>query len=351
MKLISHKHSGVRGLKDEKHEFSMLNNVVGNNGDGKTSLLESIYVSLLGTPFSSLKRAGNEISRNKQGNFEAVSTLDNGLHKSICLSYKLINNKKKHEVNGDPTTMREAFLNTPVCLIGSDIERVASESPDYRRRLLDRAVFHVEHKHVESYKRLSKALKQRNKAIKQDQEEKTIRSWDNIIAREGETVTEARRKTLQHIQEEMEKSTGAIATKRIKLIFKKGWRDESLQNYLERNIKRDIAAKRTMGGPQRDDFMVSVDGVESKGYSSRGEEKQSSLAFAFAIPKIIYEKTGASPIILIDELESGLDRGAVERVIKYIKSLKNQIFITSLEHHIITETFKSKSIHPKQHNL
>ena len=102
-----------------------------------------------------------------------------------------------------------------------------------------------------------------------------------------------------------------------------------------------------MGGPQRDDFMLSVDGVESKGYSSRGEEKQSSLAFAFAIPKIIFEKTGASPIILIDELESGLDVRAVERVIKYIKSLKNQIFITSLEASYNYRNFQIKK-HPSK---
>ena len=227
MKLISHKHSGVRGLKDEKHEFSMLNNVVGNNGDGKTSLLESIYVSLLGTPFGSLKRAGNEISRNKQGSFEAVSTLNNSIHKATCLSYKLINNKKKHEVNGDPITMREAFLSNPVCLIGSDIERVASESPDYRRRLLDRAVFHVEHKHVESYKILSKALKQRNKAIKQDQEEKTIRSWDNIIAREGEAVTEARKKPYNTYKKKWKKAQQQLQQKELSLSLKKAGETET----------------------------------------------------------------------------------------------------------------------------
>ena len=73
MRLVSNIHSSFRGLQDDQHEFSNINLVLGNNGDGKTSLLEAIYVSILGTPLNSFTKAGRELSRNNEGLFSSES--------------------------------------------------------------------------------------------------------------------------------------------------------------------------------------------------------------------------------------------------------------------------------------
>ena len=75
-----------------------------------------------------------------------------------------------------------------------------------------------------------------------------------------------------------------------------------------------------------------------------------SLSISFGISRLIEKKTGARPILLIDELESGLDEAALERISEYIKNLKNQTLITTLEHHKIKEILGGETIHPKQHN-
>ena len=71
-------------------------------------------------------------------------------------SFVSTNKKKTLSSNDSSITVREAFLSTPICLIDSNIEKIASESLQYRRRLVDRSVFHVEQKHAESYKKLEK---------------------------------------------------------------------------------------------------------------------------------------------------------------------------------------------------
>ena len=144
-------------------------------------------------------------------------------------------------------------------------------------------MFHVEQKHAESYKRLEKALKQRNRSIKDGQAEGIICSWDGIISDEGETVTKHRNEFVEALKEKVSQMQGCVSTKEITLEFYKGWNDGDLSEYLDKNIKRDIAAKRTMGGPHRADIYIRLDGRPAKDYSSKGEEKQMSLSIAFAI--------------------------------------------------------------------
>ena len=197
---------------------------------------------------------------------------------------------------------------------------------------------------------MQKAIRQRNKCIKKGEGESAVRSWDTVIANEGERVTEHRSLFVKGLQGEIDALDKKILKKEIKLELRNGWGEERLSEYLGRNTKRDMAARRTLGGPHRADLLISLDGKEAKEYSSRGEEKQMSLSISFGISRLIEKKTGARPILLIDELESGLDEPALERISEYIKSLKNQLLITTLEHHKIKEILDGKTIHPKQHN-
>ena len=350
MRLISNTHSSFRGLLDDEHSFSDVNLVIGNNGDGKTSLLEAVYVSILGTPLNSFKRAGNELSRNGEADFSSVSKIQDKRGNLIKHSFISSGSRKRHTVDDSKITTREAYLETPICLADSSLEKIASESPEYRRKLIDRSVFHVEPDHAESYKKLQKATKQRNQAIKNGDSINEIKTWDKTITKEGERVTENRKNFINALNEVLSTMQQRISTKEVIVSFKRGWGEGGLIEYLEKNIKRDIAAKRTMGGPHRSDLSVTLDGKPAKDFSSKGEEKQMSLTVSFAISKLIEKKTGAVPILLIDELESGLDEHALMRISDYLKSLNNQILITALNHHKIKDILIAKTIRPKQYN-
>ncbi len=351
MRLASTKHSGFRGLFDEEHTFSDdINLILGHNGEGKTSLIEAIYVSILGTPLNSFSRAGRELSRNTEAFFSAESLIIGSRGNLIKHSFSSSKSGKIHSVDDQQITIREAYLNTPVSLIDSNIEKIASESPDYRRKLIDRSVFHVEPSHAECYKKLQKAIKQRNQAIKNGDREEIVNTWDKTISTEGEKVTENRKNFIEDLKGELAEIQTKISTKEISLEFKKGWGEGDLSAYLEKNIKRDIAAKRTMGGPHRADMFITMNGKPAREYSSKGEEKQMSLTISLGISKLVEKKTGALPLLLIDELESGLDEQALIRITKYIKNLNNQRLITALDHHKIKEILSAKTIRPKQYN-
>ncbi|MDC0064671.1 AAA family ATPase, partial [Gammaproteobacteria bacterium] len=204
MRLLSHKHSNFRGLLDSNYDLTDINLIVGDNGTGKTSLLEAVYVSLLGTPLNSFSPAGIDLTRNASGSLMAESTLLNERDQTYPQGFVLDNNNKGLTSNGNKITVREAFLETPVCLIDSSVDKVSSESPEYRRRLVDRSVFHVEQKHAESYKKMQKAIRQRNKCIKNGEGESAVRSWDTVISNEGERVTEHRSLFVRNLQTEID---------------------------------------------------------------------------------------------------------------------------------------------------
>ncbi len=350
MRLVSNTHLNFRGLSDDNHSFSDTNLLVGNNGDGKTSLLEAVYVSILGTPLNSFKRAGRGLSRNSESIFSSVSEIQD--MRGNLIKHAFISSKAgtKHSIDETKTTIRDAYLSTPVCLTDSNIEKIASESPEYRRKLIDRSVFHVEPNHSVGYKKLQKAIKQRNQAIKNGNSISEIKTWDETISTEGEKVTENRKNFIMELNKELSSVQKRISTKEVNVEFNNGWGNEKLIDYLDKNTRRDVAAKRTMGGPHRADMLVTLDGKPAKEYSSKGEEKQMSLTVSFGISKVIEMKTGAVPILLIDELESGLDEHALIRITDYLKSLKNQILITALHHHKIKDILTAKTIKPKQYN-
>ena len=350
MRLVSNRYSSFRGLVDEEHEFSNINLVLGNNGDGKTSLLEAIYVSMLGTPLNSFNKAGRELSRNNEGAFSSESKAIDHRGKPTAYKFSSTNNGSKHSADGINTTIRDAYLSTPVCLIDSNIEKIASESPGYRRKLIDRSAFHVEPEHAESYRKLQKAIKQRNQAIKNRDDISAIKTWDKTISTEGEKITENRKSFIGELQVELSLIQKEISKREINIEFKPGWGEGKLSDYLEKNIKRDVAANRTLGGPHRADIFITLDGKPAKEFSSKGEEKQMSLTVSFGISKLIEKKTGALPILLIDELESGLDEDALVRISDYIKNLNNQLLITALNHHKIKDMLAAKTILPKQYN-
>ena len=123
MRLISTKHSNFRGLKDDEHKFSETNIIIGDNGVGKTSLIEAVYVSLLGTPLNSFNKANKELSRDNNGLFLSESTILNSNGLKSKQAFLSTSKQKKLSVNDTDVTVREAFLSTPICLIDSNIEK------------------------------------------------------------------------------------------------------------------------------------------------------------------------------------------------------------------------------------
>ena len=346
MHLNSLAFKNYRGLKDEVAKFETINHIIGENGSGKTSLIEAVVILLNGRSFQGapLKNLSNKDKKS----FKVAGTVKHKKPKTDNISLVFDNGKRTHKLNDKRLGQQQAHKNFPLCLIDTNAIQVSSGQPSYRRDLLDRAVFHVEPQHVTNHKNLKKCLSQRNKSIIRGDETRMIQSWDENLAELGEKISKARRTLIKEAQESIAAVSQELLGKNIRINYKKGWEEESYFESLKNNIGKDLVIKRTSSGPQKEDYELTTLGNKTKGYFSHGQEKLASISFIVGINLAVEKRKNTSSIIIIDEAESGLDLQSTEKLISVLKRLKNQILITSLPHHNIANMIEGNILTASQ---
>ena len=336
LSLESLSHNSYRGLKDNKTAFSDVNHIIGKNGSGKTSLIEAVVLLLTGRSFQGARLSD---LTNKDGTSFAISgNVNRGVtHRDkLLLNYK--NGTKAHTLNGKRLGQQYAHTSFPLCLIDNNIIHLSSGKPNYRRDVLDRAVFHVEPEHARNHKKIKKCLLQRNKAITSGGGIRAVQSWDDSLAELGEKISRSRAKVVKETGLYIESVSKDLLGERLSIDYRKGWEEESYIESLKKNIRKDLVIKRTTSGPQKDDYRIMTNRKKTKHYYSHGQEKLASLSFMIALNLAIEKRKKEQSIIIIDEVESGLDNESRQRLVLTLKNLKNQLLITSLPDSKISNT-------------
>ena len=337
--------TGFRGLKNNIYDLERVNNLVGENGSGKTSFLEALYLLCTGVSF--LTKATETIANHATNEFE-VHGRQVGVNETNKMMVKYKQQSKTCLLNNKKTTQGKMFLRHPLCLVDAYANRVISGTPDNRRRTIDRALFHVEQEYLLEYRAYNKCLKQRNRALKERKPIKQVGAWDESLSMSGEKITKMREKHISEIKDSFEEMSRLFLGKEAKLEFTKGWKGDSLYEALKRNIEKDRALKRTSCGPQKDDFMIGVNGKRAQTHMSHGQEKMLSLSYIFSQKTSIEKRTNKKTIILFDETDSNLDQASTNKVIEYLKNVDNQILTATHPHSKLSKKLSGKTIILKQ---
>jgi len=339
-------YKNYRGLKDEATKLEDVNHIIGKNGSGKTSIVEASVMLLNGRSFQGISLTN--LSNNNKKSFRLSGTVQHKKEKTDKLTLAFDNGKKTHKLNDKRLGQQKAHIAFPLCLVDTNVIQISSGQPNYRRDLLDRAVFHVEPQHVTNHKKLKKCLSQRNKAITRGENIRTIQSWDETLAETGERIGKARRRLINESQENVAMISKELLGKSLSINYKKGWEEESYIESLKNNIGKDMIIKRTSSGPQKDDYVLKTPDNKIRGYYSHGQEKLASISFMLGLNIAVEKRKNCSSIIIIDEAESGLDVSSTSKLIEILKSLKNQLLITSLPHQNIVNMIKGNILTASQ---
>ena len=346
MQIRSLVHKNYRGLKDGSISFDRVNHIIGNNGCGKTSVIEAVVLLLSGRSFqgATLKEITNKHKLTASLYGSVFLNKNNVYETSLVFDGK----KKTHKLNNKRVGQQRAHKTFPLCLIDTNAINASSGQPKYRRDLLDRAVFHVEPQHATNHKKLNKCLSQRNRAIRKGETKRAIQSWDEPLAEAGEKISKARQLLLNEAAPCLKEVSDELLGIKIKTSFHYGWEKGALLDSLKESLSKDMALKRTSSGPQKEDYKLMAAENKTKGYFSHGQEKLSAIALLLALNNAVEKRKKTNSIIIIDEAESGLDAVSVEKLFSLIKSYENQVLITSLPHHSATEKIVGNIFHPAQ---
>lgn len=307
-----------------------LNCFIGDNGSGKTSILESMAVLSKGRSF----RAGQIASLigPKNTYFRVVASVESRSGESHQLGMERGADYWKARHNGeDVSQLSQLTQLLPYVLLEPSSHTLVSGPPDERRKYLDWGVFHVEHGFLMLWRRYNRVLKQRNAALRQSNT-KVVESLDPQFISLGEQLHLAREGHTARLDVILQQKLSIFdkTLVGIKLDYRKGWAGESLHEAVQHSCSRDAERGSTGPGPHKADLYLTLDGTPAKERLSRGEQKAMTAAMIIAQAQLICD-SGEKPILMLDDLSSEFDLEHVSRVLDAGFELGVQIWITGTE--------------------
>ncbi len=317
-----------RNLKSVSIEpHPRLNFYFGDNGAGKTSLLEALVVVSRGKSF-------------KTARVEELSGADDGPFRVFLESRFAGQDHKigverggkiwKARLDGQDVNLLSVLTrHLPMVLMEPNSHLLISGSPDGRRRFLDWGVFHVEPLFLDCWRRYARALKQRNAALRSNQT-RVLDSLDHLCARLGEQLNTYRLAYFSQLAAAFcqgDDVEGAPELKDVALEFQPGWKGESLLEALMRTRKRDAESGATSQGPHRADVLFTKEEKAVRAIFSRGEQK--SLVASLLLKQAeLLAALGEPPLVLLDDLASEFDQQHFASVLQRALACAGQVWVT-----------------------
>jgi DNA replication and repair protein RecF len=302
--------------------------VWGGNGSGKTTLLEAMF--MLGRGRSFRTRNSERLIRYGQDHLRVIGRIGTPLGGAQTIGFEVGRAGVEARVAGRAVeslaALSQAFA---VQVIEPGVHRLVEEGGYRRRRWLDWAVFHVEPQFVDTWVRYTRALKQRNAALKTRASEAAV--WDQALAHEGEAIAASRQRLLERLQPYWREAVAALSGLDVELHYLRGWsQDHTLLEALAASRARDELRQLTHPGPHRADVAVRVFGRPAREVLSRGQQKLVAVAMTVAQLKMLQDASGLTPTLLLDDPAAELDGEHLERFIAQVGGLRCQLVVTSL---------------------
>lgn len=317
--------------------------ITGKNGSGKTSLIESIYITLQGTSFKS-----GDIDILKTGSdwWRIESVFDDGIKRTVTYNPKQPSGRKKFVIDDKTMYRMSPRYKYPVVLFEPDDLRLLNGSPTRRRQFIDRFISQLDPEYQSALHKYERALKQRNNLLKNKNSTKNeLFVWNIALSEYGSYLIEKRTLFIEQINNQINDEYKKIATTNdiVSIHYSHtsiGDIKQKLLTELESRIEHDKVLGFTSTGPHRHDVVFQFNNSPATSVASRGEVRSIILALKFLEVEIIERITDQKPIILMDDVFSELDESRQKALSDTING--HQIIITST--HVLSGSKKYQHV-------
>jgi DNA replication and repair protein RecF len=327
MSLAELRISNLRCVEAATLEFSPeLNLIAGENGAGKTSILEAIF--LLGRGRSFRTRNSEKLIRHGQSSLTIFGRMGDAL--GAAAGVEVTRDGTRARINGKDAESLLALTSVlPVQSIDPEIHKLIDQGPERRRRWLDWLVFHVEPTFVSHWTRYQRALKQRNAALKTGGDPS---AWDAALIEHGTAMTDARRIALASLEPYLQSLLATFSGLDVSAAFHAGWaQDVTLADALRESVARDRERGVTSLGPHRADVILRTRGRSARETLSRGQQKLTAVSLIVSQLKMLRADLGRSAVLLLDDPAAELDEKNLRRLFEELSGLRCQMIATSLK--------------------
>ena len=323
-----------KNIAEAQLQFSpKVNCLIGNNGMGKTNVLDAIYYLSYCKSFTSNNEHSAAI--NHDANFLMLQGRYSrkGATEEISLSVQRGKRKTVKRNGKDYKRLSEHVGLLPLVMISPLDWDLIRGGGDERRRLMDQIISQGNRKYLDALIRYNKALEQRNSMIKNDYRDPLLyESVESVMDSTAATLHESRKQWLEEFTPIFMRYYSAISgdAEQVRLSYKSHLTELSMQQLLNANRDRDMIMGYTTRGVHRDDIDLWLGDHSMRKTGSQGQCKTYTIALRMAQFEFLKKYTGTTPILLLDDIFDKLDERRVVSIINVVSNSQDfgQIFIT-----------------------
>lgn len=315
------------------------NILYGDNAQGKTNVLEAIYLSA--TTKSHKGSKDKEIINFDKEEAHIRTILDKeGMEYRVDMHLRK-NKSKGIAINGQPIKKAADLIGLlNVVFFSPEDLSIIKNGPSERRKFVDMELFQIDKYYLYNLNQYNKIINQRNKLLKEFYQNsdlnETLQVWNMQLVTYGNQIIRRREmfvKQLNEIIYDIHKNLSG-GKEELKIFYEPNVSEDEFERKLKISQEKDIKLKMTSVGPHRDDFCFMVNGVDIRKYGSQGQQRTAALSLKLAEIELVKKLTGDSPVLLLDDVLSELDSHRQNYLLNNIGEIQTMITCTGLDEFI-----------------
>lgn len=329
--------NNYRNYREVKVDFGRNTNILyGNNAQGKTNILESIYMAATtkshrGTKDRDIIRIGEDESH--------IRLFVNKKDVSHKIDMHLRKNKNKGvAIDGIPIhRAMELYGLLNVIFFSPEDLSIIKNGPAERRRFMDLELCQISRLYYQNLSSYNKILNQRNNLLKQIYYDKslldTLDVWNMQLVDYGSRIIKERRNFIHMINDIIGDIHGRLTSgkEKLEIIYEFNVDEDNFDRILQEKMDTDLRYSSTQSGPHRDDISFMINGIDARKYGSQGQQRTVALSLKMAEIKLVKKIINDNPILLLDDVMSELDTSRRDSLIEEIRDIQTIITCTGYD--------------------
>lgn len=325
----------------------------GDNAQGKTNILEAIYVC--GTTKSHRGSKDKEVIQFEKEESHLKMILNRkGLDYRIDMHLKK-NKPKGIAINGVPIRKASELLGIAhVIFFSPEDLGIIKNGPSERRHFIDMELCQLNPVYTSQLSSYNKVVLQRNKLLKdlsyKPETMDTLQIWDMQMVRYGTSIIRERRRFIDRLNEIITEVHDRLTEGKERLLirYEPNVTEEAFESALETGRDRDLRQKSTLNGPHRDDICFLVNGMDIRKFGSQGQQRTAALSLKLSEIRLVEEVAKDEPVLLLDDVLSELDSKRQNQLLSSISHIQTLITCTGLDD-FVNDRFQMDKIFQVEH--
>lgn len=336
-----------RNLENIKIEFSDgINIIYGNNAQGKTNIIEAIYVFSFGKSFRATKEI-ELLKFDKEYFLSKIDIIKKDRDTEMSFGFDRISNKKMIKINGViQKKVSDIIGKLNIVVFKPEDIKIVTDSPSIRRKYIDFVISSISKSYLENITKYKKVLEERNNLLKEikirnkgsnkllETDQNLLDVYDKLLSKLNIDIYNERNKIVNKLNTyiydihlKLTENYTKSEKLHIKYVSNVAEDIEKMYNNLSKSRLNDINKGYTSLGIHRDDYIISINSLDVSIYGSQGQKKSSIISLKLSELKVIEEVIGEKPVLLLDDYMSELDE---KRRLKFLDIIEDiQIIITT----------------------